>query len=327
MGSGALFAALELELFESVERLTTAGTGPTAAAIMEDVGVAAPRMQTLLNALTAMHALRLADGRYTLSPNSAKHLLRSSRGYYGDYIRFQVGRQFAPRMAQLPTAFKAGESTLDGYASWFSSPAEARMYTEAQHNGSTATAKAMLRSIDLSGAGALLDVGGGSGAFSYVFAAAYPGLNSTVLELPEVCRTGEAISAQQPADVHRRVSFVELDVTASAWPTPDAEFDVVLMSYISGSIPEPALLELYRNAYVALRPGGLAIVHDFMVDDSLAGPKLAALWALQHVAVNPGGLGLSPSNVAAKLEHAGFAAVANAEMIGGMTKMITARKR
>ena len=47
----------------------------------------------------------------------------------------------------------------------------------------------------------MLDVGGGSGAFSYVFADATPGLRSTVLDLPEVCRTGEKIKGQQSADV------------------------------------------------------------------------------------------------------------------------------
>ena len=55
----------------------------------------------------------------------------------------------------------------------------------------------------------------------------------------------------------------------------------MLMSYISGSVPEPAVGPLYANAYSALRPGGRLVVHDFMVDDSKDGPELGALWALQ----------------------------------------------
>ena len=42
------------------------------------------------------------------------------------------------------------------------------------------------------------------GAFSYVFTEATPGLTSTVLELPEVCRTGEGIKATQSATVQVR---------------------------------------------------------------------------------------------------------------------------
>ena len=57
-----------------------------------------------------------------------------------------------------------------------------------------------------------------------------------MLELPEVCRTGEGIKASQTASVQERVKFVELDATSPDWPTPDGAFDVVLMSYISGSV-------------------------------------------------------------------------------------------
>ena len=64
----------------------------------------------------------------------------------------------------------------------------------------------------------MLDVGGGSGAFSYVFVGATPGLNSTVLELPEVCNTGEKIKATQSTDVQSRVKFTELDATSPTWP-------------------------------------------------------------------------------------------------------------
>ena len=90
---------------------------------------------------------------------------------------------------------------------------------------------------------------------SYVFVGATPGLESTVLELPEVCRTGEKIRSQQPDDVQQRVTFTELDATSPDWPTPDAHYDVVLMSYISGSVPEPVISALYSNAYKALKPG------------------------------------------------------------------------
>merc|ERR1711879_823658 len=128
----------------------------------------------------------------------------------------------------------------------------------------------------------MLDVGGGSGAFSYVFVGATPGLKSTVLELPEVCRTGERIKKDQPDDVKDRVNFVELDATSPDWPVSNESFDVVLMSYISGSVPEPIIAGLYINAYKALRPGGRLLVHAFMVDDNLAGPALGALWGLQH---------------------------------------------
>lgn len=153
-------------------------------------------------------------------------------------------------------------------------------------------------------------------------------MHSTVLELPEVCRTGESIRASQPEDVRDRVKFVELDATSPNWPVNDLSYDVVLMSYISGSVPEPIISKLYWNAFKALRPGGRLLVHDFMVDDGLDAPALGALWALQHVTVNAEGLGLCPREIISRMKTAGFdpAKVETMEMINGMTKLLVAHK-
>merc|ERR1712127_538279 len=100
------------------------------------------------------------------------------------------------------------------------------------------------------------------------------------------------------------------------------------MSYLSGSVPEPVIAELYINAMRALRPGGRLLVHDFMVDDTLDGPALGALWGLQHVTVNADGLGLCPAEIISRMAAAGFdpAKCDSQEMIHGMTKLIVAQK-
>merc|ERR1719409_890037 len=190
-----------------------------------------------------------------------------------------------------------------------------------------ATAKYMVKKkLSLEGVTNMLDVGGGSGAFSYVFTGATPGLTSTVLELPEVCKTGEGIKATQSADVQSRVNFVELDATSPDWPVSDANYEIVLMSYISGSVPESIIGALYKNAYKALKPGGRLLVHDFMVNDSLDGPALGALWALQHVTVNANGLGLCSAEIISRMGDGGFTGAQTMEMITGMTKVIIANK-
>merc|ERR1719310_2249835 len=169
------------------------------------------------------------------------------------------------------------------------------------------------KKLKLDGVVDMLDVGGGSGAFSYVFVGATPGLTSTVLELPEVCKTGEGIKATQSADVQG--------------PVNDGEYDVVLMSYISGSVPESIIGALYKNAFKALKPGGRLLVHDFMVNDSLDSPALGAQWALQHVTVNADGLGLAPFEIIDRMNAAGFTDASSVEMIHGMTKLIVAHKK
>uniref|UniRef100_A0A7S4VLU3 O-methyltransferase domain-containing protein n=1 Tax=Alexandrium monilatum TaxID=311494 RepID=A0A7S4VLU3_9DINO len=326
MASQALFAGLELGVFDHIAAAGEAGLG--AAAIGKACGVEAPRMQTLLTALTAVKCLkRGSDGLYTLSPNTAQYMVTSSRHFYGDYLRLQIGRQFYHRMGALPDVMTSGKAP--SYASWFSDPEVAKTYTDAQHNGSVATAKYLVKKkLQLGNISSMLDVGGGSGAFSYVFVGATPGLRSTVLELPEVCRTGEGIKAKQPEDVRERVNFVELDASSPQWPVNETAYDVVLMSYISGSVPESIIGSLYANAMKALKPGGRLLVHDFMVNDSLDGPALGALWGLQHVTVNADGLGLCPKEIIDRMAAAGFNAskCETLEMIHGMTKLIVGHK-
>jgi len=323
MASQALFTALELEVFD---KIADAGSpGLDAADLGKAIGIDAPRLKTLLTSLVAIKCLKInAEGHYHCSENTARFMVSSSKHYYGDYLKMQIGRQFYHQMGELPKVMKSGEAP--SYASWFSDPEVAQTYTQAQHNGSVATAKGFLKKQKLDGAKKMLDVGGGSGAFSYIFVGATPGLESTVLELPGVCKTAEKIRENEPEYVRNRVNFVELDASKPDWPVEEGTFDVVLMSYISGSVPEPIIGKLYANAFKALQPGGRLFVHDFIVDDAKNGPALAALWALQHVTVNAQGLGLSPSEIISRMESAGFDNCETFEMIHGMTKLVIGYK-
>jgi tRNA1(Val) A37 N6-methylase TrmN6 len=65
-------------------------------------------------------------------------------------------------------------------------PEEADAFTRAQHAGSMGPAVMLARTFDLAGAKRLLDVGGGSGAFSIALCQRNPELRATVLDFPNV---------------------------------------------------------------------------------------------------------------------------------------------
>jgi hypothetical protein len=252
-------------------------------------------------------------------------MVTTSKYYYGDYLKLQIGRQFYGQMGHLPQVMSTGSGP--DYTSWFADGEAADVYTRAQHNGSLATAFALMKRVDLSGSKKVLDVGGGSGAFQVGMCTKFPECNSTVLELPNVAETGEKIVASQHPEVKDRIKFLggsALDV----WPdeTPK-DVDLCLMSYISGSVPEKFVQILYDNAFKHVRSGGRFIVHDFMVNDDLQGPPLGALWALQHVAVNADGVGLNPHEISTRMTKAGFVDIEVQEMIKGMTKVIIGHKK
>lgn len=320
MASQALFTALELELFDHLDKMPR-----TAEELQSSLGITAPRLQTLLTALTSVNLLwREVDGTYTLPQNVRATMVTTSKFYYGDYLKLQIGRQFYGHMGNLTQVMATGSGP--DYSTWFSDGEAADIYTKAQHNGSLATAFALMKRVDLSETKTVLDVGGGSGAFQVAMCGKFPQCSSFVLELPNVCESGEKIVASSHLEVKDRIQFIK-GSALDTWPlnTPK-NVDVCLMSYISGSVPEVYLQGLYDKAFSHVRNGGRLIVHDFMVNDDLQGPALGALWALQHVTVNAEGLGLNPKEVCARMTKAGFVDIEVHDMIKGMTKVIIAYK-
>jgi hypothetical protein len=59
-------------------------------------------------------------------------------------------------------------------------------FIAAMHRNAETAAGAVVRAVGVDGVRRLLDVGGGSGAYSIAFAKASPGLRAEVLDLPSV---------------------------------------------------------------------------------------------------------------------------------------------
>lgn len=338
MGSKALSTALTAGVFDAIHDHSESPGFATFAQVERGSSIKGERLRTLLSACVALKLTRRRNvqgmDQFTLPKASADQLVRSSKRYWGDYISGQVDAQFYARMVDLDEIMRTGNSATSGYEAWFGSdPEAAQRYTEAQHNGSLATAHALHRRLpELSNKFPqmqMLDVGGGSGAFSITTARKIPGAECIVLDLPNVTKVAETIISKEAPEVQKRVSTLSLSATApDEWQglVADESMDVVLMSYVSGSIPAAALPALYQNAFRVLKPGGVAVVHDFFVDNDGKGPRNAALWALAHVTVNPEGMGLRPNRIVDMLAGEGFVAPMVDDLIPGATQVITATK-
>jgi len=248
----------------------------------------------------------------------------------GDYLRLQVDDHFYARMGRLPHLLDEG-GAAEGYEAWFEqSPEDAEQYTRAQHNGSLATARALLKRVHaLRSARALLDVGGGSGALAIELCRSRADARATVLDLPAVIDTAERIVADEDAPVRARITLARGSATARAWAgVTDGAFDAVSFSYLCGSVPADELPGLFERAFDACAPGGTLVVHDFMTANggATSGPRHAPIWALAHVAVNPLGAALTPARVVGWLDGAGFRAPLVQPMIGELTTLVIARK-
>lgn len=318
MGSKALFSALNSDVFSLLSEKTLLPSE-----VAEGSNLDTERATTLLTALTALGLVRRDGDGFTNSPAAEAFLVKGKKYDFGDYLRFQIDRQMYPFMTQLNDALEGTleEEQVASYEEWFSDAQEAELYSQSQHAGSLGPGRSLAKLVDLSSVRKLLDIGGGTGAFSISLCKAYPGLGSTILDFPNVAEVGKGFIESE--GLENRITYQPGNALKDTWP---AQADAVLMSYLFSGVPGASIPGLVRKSMDTLTPGGIYMVHDFMVDESREGPKLAALWQLQHTAFNPEAKSITSTYVSGLMEAAGFKDVTIKEMIPGMTSLVFGRK-
>src|SRR5208337_2973758 len=130
-------------------------------------------------------------------------------------------------------------------------------FSSAQHTGSLGPARLMAKRVDLKDRRKLLDVGGGSGAYSISFCATNPQLSATILDFPQTVDTAKRYARE--AGLADRIGNLAGNAVTTDWPDGH---DVVLMSYVWSAVGADDIAILARRAFDALPSGGLVLVHD-----------------------------------------------------------------
>jgi len=319
MASKALFAALDLDLFTHIDRGAVSRIG-----LAKATGVSENRLLTLLAALKSLGLVAECEGRFVNAPATAKLLVAGAPGDFRDYVRLVNGAFGYEAFRHLTPALR-GERIFPDKGFYegmiYSAGLGGETFSSAQHSGSLGPARMMAKRIPLGDRKRLLDVGGGSGAYTLAFCAANPELKATILDFPQTVETAKRYARE--AGLTDRVAHLPGDAVITEWP---AAHDVVLMSYVWSAIGAADIAVLARRAFDALPSGGLVLVHDFMVDDSGAQPPFAAWYLLGSIFDNPDAVCLSPAFVEEALRQAGFQVEATEPMLPGITMLTRARK-
>jgi 2-hydroxy-4-(methylsulfanyl)butanoate S-methyltransferase len=320
IASKALFVALDLDLFTKIAMGTR-----TVPDLARATGTAPNRLRTLLTSLKTVGLVSEADGNFANAPATATFLVSGAAGDFRDYVRVVNGGFLYEGLRHLEKSMR-GERVFPDKGFY-----EGIVYSEggvggpafssAQHAGSLGPARLMARQVDLAGATKLLDVGGGSGAYTLAFLKHNPKLRATILDFPETTQTARRYASE--AGLSDRVAHVEGNAITTEWP---GEQDVVLMSYIWSAVGGDDIPTLARRAFTALRPGGLVLVHDFMVDDRHEGPVFAAWYLLAAMLDNLQAECLTPGFVEAALSDVGFVIEGTATMLDEITQLTRARR-
>jgi 2-hydroxy-4-(methylsulfanyl)butanoate S-methyltransferase len=319
MASKALFSALEYDLFTRVARGADSMGGLAMA-----TGIAENRLLTLLTALKSVGLVTEHEGRFINAPATTRYLVAGAPGDFRDYVRYVNGAFGYESFRHLDTALRGerifpDKGFYEGLA--YESGIGGERFSSAQHSGSLGPARLMAKRVDLEGHRRLLDIGGGSGAYSLAFCAANPKLSATILDFPQTIETAKRYAYE--AGLADRIAHVAGNAIVTDWPTGH---DVILMSYVWSAIGADDIAVLARRAVAALPPDGLVLVHDFMVDDVHEGPPFAAWYLLGSIFDNPNAVCLTPAYVERVLREAGLEAERAEIMLPGITMLTRAKK-
>jgi predicted O-methyltransferase YrrM len=312
--SRVLLTAVELDVFEAV------GAGATAEWVAEAVD-AEPRATTrLLNALVSLGLLCKEGEVYSNSELAARHLTSGSPDDSRGALMHQVG--LWTRWTTLTDAVRAGTRTLPvGREDAPGTPDTwTRAFIAAMHRNASERAPLVVHALDLDGVQRVLDLGGGSGAYSIAFAQAQPGLKAEVLDLPEV--VGLTREYAQAAGLADRVTAHAGDFEQDDYGD---DYDLVWISQICHMMGPDENLSMLHKAYAALAPGGCVAVQEFLLDPDRAGPRQAALFALNMLVGTTSGDAYTQAEISGWLEQVGLHDIASIHLAGG-TSLVLGRK-
>jgi predicted O-methyltransferase YrrM len=268
--------------FRVFERL---GRGPVPAEnLRKDLGLAERPFVVLLAALRAFGLLtEAAPGALELSELAREHLLPGSPFDISDYVGLAADSPGVVALVERlrsnrPAGHRPDEGAAfiyrEGLESAMEKEAAARRLTLALAGRSRNIAPILAERVPLSRARLLLDVGGGTGLYSVAFLQKNPHLRAVVWDRPEVLKVAAEMATTY--GVADRLECRPGDMFRDALP---AGADVVLLSNVLHDWDVPECRALVRRCAADLPPGGLLLVHDVFLNDSLDGPLPVALYS------------------------------------------------
>jgi (2Fe-2S) ferredoxin len=306
--SRVVLTAIELDVFTAV------GPGGDAAEVARKLGSNARATEMLLNALASMDLLLKKDGIFRNAPTSARYLVKGSpddaRAGLMHTANLWVHWSTLTECVRTGTAADCGETSERG-DDWTES------FIAAMHRNAAERAPAVVHAVGTHNIGRMLDVGGGSGAYSIAFAKAHEGLTAEIFDLPAVVKIAQSHidRAGLGARVKTRIGDLRAD------PFGDG-YDLVFVSAICHMLSFKENRDLIWKCYSALAPGGLLVVQEFFLEENKTAPLTAVLFSLNMLVGTKAGSSYSIGECSGWFKEAGFQNVRHIRLPGPIGLMI-----
>jgi len=308
MPSRALLTALELDIFTAV------GSGSSAEKVARNIHADARATEMLLNVLASLKLLDKRDETFSNTANSSRFFAAGSpdNAQPGLLHIAHIWHNWSNLTECVRTGTAVPKARRE--SDW------TRDFIAAMDYNAKDRADAVVKAVGTDGVKRVLDLGGGSAAYSIAFVRAVPGLTSEILDLADVVPLTQKYIQQ--AGLADRITTRVGDMLRD--PLGD-NYDLILILAICHMFSPEEVRDLFKRAHRALAPKGRLVVQDFILDPSKTAPRAAALFSLNMLVGTQAGSSYSEPEYSAWMQEAGFQEVKRVRLPGPSGLMIGMR--
>ena len=310
--SRILLSGFELDIFTNIDE-----SGTTSRQIAGNLELDEHACERLMNALVSLGFLRKKNDLFFNTAESFAFLSKKSTEYMGGLMHSNhLWNTWSNLTKVVKTGVSANPSEINERGEeWLFS------FISAMHDRAIKQAAQQLANIDLSVEKSVLDIGGGSGAFSMEFVTRKPGIEATVFDLPRVVPiTKKFLEKEGFSD---RIRTFAGDYTKDDLPEG---FDMVFLSAIIHSNSLEVNQDLIRKCFGSLNKNGKIIIQDWIMNNDRTLPISGAVFAVNMLVGTEAGDCFTEQEVTEMLDAAGFKDITRTEFETGYSQM-TANKK
>ena len=260
----------------------------------------------LLNALVALRLLSRNGDDYKNTPESARFFVQGSKDNHRDGLLHIAN--IWHRWSTLTQAVRTGTRvTINGS----DTPEWTRNFINAMQRNANDRAPLVVKALGTAGIHRILDLGGGSGAYSIAFAKASSEVRCEILDLPEVV----PLSAEY---VNRAGVSAQVNLRAGDMLHDDFGYgyDLIMLNAICHMFSGEQNANIFRRAHQAVAPKGRLVVQDFILNPEKTGPQHAALFSLNMLVSTDAGSSYSEAEYRNWMKAAGFHDISRIDLPG-----------
>lgn len=265
--SRIILTAHELRIFDHLE-----GKSISSFDMASLIGADKRATDRLMNVLVSLGLLEKRHDLFTTSLFADKYLTSSSPAFLGGLGHAaDLWRKWDTLTAVIRkgSAIDIEDDFNERGPQWLEA------FIAAMHTRGVSQGQELASLLDLSGVKRTLDVGGGSGAFTFAFIEKDPAIQSVVFDLPKVIPITQKY-------IDRYHHGANVTTMAGDYHTDSfgKGYDLVLMSAIIHINNPPENKMLIKKGADSLAPGGMLVIMDHMMNEDRTEPQQGAVFAI-----------------------------------------------